>query len=281
MSPARLTALAGAAFVAAFVIGLAATFPGEAVSRFVSRRAERAAGMPVRLSPVGIGLTGLSAATLEVRPPDGAALVVHDLHVPWTWRWLSEFPLSARIGPDGRIDVDWSWSGNLSLTAKGVPLEDLPSPPLPREGKFRGRIDASLQAGPLRPGVREMPGGQLEVQAVGLEASNLRVAGTALPTVRIDALNAKVGLGRTVQVESVTLRGDVQGTVSGTVVPNLDRPGDSRISLNVSLQVQSAWLDRLGEMRPLAEGFLPGGRFEGIVEGTVSAPILNRTGKRP
>jgi len=281
MSPARLTALASAAFLAAFVIGLAASFPGEAVSRYVSQRAERAAGMPVRLSPVRVGLTGLSAAMLEVRPPDGPPLAVHDLHVPWTWRWLSEFPLSARIGPDGRIDVDWSWSGNLSVTAMGVPLEGLPLAMLTREGRFRGRIDASLQAGPLRPGVREMPAGQLELRAVGLEASDLRAAGTALPPVRIDALDAKIGLGRTMQVESVTLQGDVQGTVSGTVFPNLERPGDSRISLNVSLQVQRAWLDRLGDLRPLAEGFLPGGRFEGIVEGTLAAPILNRTGKRP
>ncbi|MFI5399667.1 MAG: type II secretion system protein GspN [SAR324 cluster bacterium] len=283
MSPLRLTALAGVVFLLAFGIGLAMYFPGQAVSRYVSQRAERAAGVPVRLSPISIGLTGLSAATLEVRPADGASFVVHDLHVPWTWRWVSEFPISARIGPEGRVDVDWSWSGDLSVTAKGVPLQDLPLPMLPRETKVQGTLDASLRAGPLalRQGTpREVPAGQLEVRAEALEVSNLRVAGTALPPVRIDVLDAKVGLGRTLQVESVTLRGDVQGTVSGTVVPNLDRPSDSRISLNVSLQVQNAWLDRLGEMRPLAEGFLPGGRFEGIVEGTVAAPILNRNGKR-
>jgi hypothetical protein len=88
-------------------------------------------------------------------------------------------------------------------------------------------------------------------------------------------------LGRTVQVESATLRGDAQGTVSGTIIPNLARPADSRLSLNLSLQVQRAWLDKLGDLRQAAEAFLPGGRIEGALEGTLSAPVLNRAGKRP
>lgn len=285
MSPLRQTALAGAAFVCAFAIGLAAYFPGAALSRYVSLQAERAAGLPVRLSPLRLGLTGLSAGSLEVQPAEGGALVVRDLHVPWSWRWVAELPVSGRIGAEGRFDADWSWSGALSLKATGISLQDLPLQSLlPRDARLQGRFDATVVTGPLparQAALRELPTGRLEARAEGLEAANVKVAGLAFPPVHLDALEVRMGLGRTLQVESATLRGDVQGTVSGTVIPNLERPADSRLSLNVSLQVQRAWMDRLGDLRGLAEGFLPGGRLEGAVEGTLAAPVLNRSGKRP
>jgi type II secretion system protein N len=285
MSPLRQTALAGAAFVLAFAIGLGAYFPGAAVSRYVSLQAERASGFPVRLSPLSLGLTGLSAASLELRPPESAALRVDDLRVPWTWRWVTEFPVSGRIGAEGRVEVNWSWSGALSLQATGIDLQDLPLQGLlPRDAKLQGRFDASLTAGPLtlRPAaLRELPPGRIEARGEGIDASNVKVAGFALPPVHLDSVEVRAGLGRTVQVESATLRGDAQGTVSGTIIPNLARPADSRLSLNLSLQVQRAWLDKLGDLRQAAEAFLPGGRIEGALEGTLSAPVLNRAGKRP
>ena len=284
MSPVRQTALAVAAFLCAFAIGLAAYFPGEALSRYVSLLAGRAAGMPVNLSPLRVGLTGLSASTLEVRPPAGAPFVVHHLHAPWTWRWVSVLPVSGLIGQEGRIDVNWNWSGDLSLTAKGVSLQDVPLPMLPRDAKLQGRFDALLSAGPLalRQGaLRELPDGQLEARVEGIAVDNLRLGGMSVPPLHLDSVELRLVLGRTVQVESATLRGDVQGTLSGTIVPNLEHPENSRISLNVSLQVQRAWLDRLGDLRELAEGFLPGGRLEGAVEGTLAAPVLNRAGKGP
>jgi type II secretion system protein N len=283
MTPVRLSLLALGAFLLALLLGLMAYFPGEALSRYVSLQAERSLGLPVRLSPIRIGLTGATADTLEIRPIEGAPFILRSVHAPWTWRWFSGLPLSAQIGSGGSLEAGWGWSGDLSLTAKRIALQDIPLPMLPRDTRIQGKLDATLRAGPIvlrQPGLREIPPGRLEFKLEGFEASNVQVSGIALPPVRLESVEARIGLGRTLQLESATLRGDAQGTASGTVVPNLDRPVDSRLSLNVSLQVQRAWIDRLGDLRPVAEGFLPGGRLEGAVEGTVGAPVLNRNAKR-
>jgi len=284
MSNLRLAAIAAAAFVLALAIGMAASFPGEALSRYISQQVERAAGMPVRLSPLHLGVTGLSAEALDILPPDSSPVFVREVHFPWTWRWISEIPLSAKIGDNGKIDVAWGWSGNLAVTLKDLALQDLPLPMLPPDTRLKGTVNAALTLAPVslrQHGIGGMPAGSLELQAEGIEAINVRAAGIAIPTIRLDSVEARIGLGRTVQVESLTLRGDAEGTVTGTIVPNLERPADSRLSLNVALQVRRNWIDQLGNLKPLAEGFLPGGRIAGALEGTVGAPVLNRTAKRP
>jgi type II secretion system protein N len=283
MTTVRLTLVAVAVFAMALILGLMAYFPGESLARYISLQAERSLGLPVKLSPIQVGLTGLTADSLEIRMGESKPFVLRNVHAPWTWRWVTEFPLSARLGSEGIIELGWGWAGMVSVTGKSIAVQDLPLAMLPKDTRIQGRLDVIANAGPIamRPaGFREIPQGRLEVKLEGFEAANLQIAGVSLPPIRFDSAEARLGLGRTVQLEGATFRGDAQGTASGTIVPNLDRLTDSRLSLNVSLQVQRAWMDRLGDLRPLAEGFLPGGRLEGAVEGTVGAPILNRNAKR-
>jgi hypothetical protein len=123
--------------------------------------------------------------------------------------------------------------------------------------------------------------GRIELKAEGVEIRDLELAGAVLPPLRLETVEGHVSLGRMVQVESLVFRGDAQGNLSGTITPNLDRPGDSRLNLSLTLVLQPAWLGQLGDFKPVAEGLLPGGRLDGTIEGALAAPALSRTAKRP
>jgi type II secretion system protein N len=281
MSRLRLTLLACAVGLVAFVIGLRVYFPGAALSRYAAQQAQRALGMPVRLSPIHPGLTGIGADTLDLVPPNSRPVTIQDVRVPWTWRLFTGLPLSARIGTDGSAELSWGWGGDLEWSLSRVALQDLPLGVFGPDIQVQGRVDASGRAGPLKTGgAREMPPGKLDLRADSVQVTGVKVAGTAVPPVHLDVVEVHLVLGRTVQVESASVRGDAQGTVTGTIVPNLDRPADSRLSLNITMQVQRTWMDGLGDLKPLAQAALPDGRIEGTLEGTLAAPTLSRTQKR-
>lgn len=280
MNRLRLVGLACLAGLVLFAGGLAAYFPGDAAARYLARRAELGLGMPVTLSPVGPTWTGLAADKLEVGTA-GGPLVARNLRAPWSWRWLMGLPLQARIGSAGLVEATWSWNGSMTLAASGVQLQDLPMA-LPAEMRLLGQVRMTAQINPVRAGgLRgELPPGRIEVRIEGVEVRNARLAGAALPPLRLDWVDGHAAFGRTVQVEALTFQGDAQGNVSGTIVPNLGRPEDSRLNLNVTLVLQQSWMSQLGDLRTLAEGLLPGGRLDGVVEGTLAAPTLTRTAKR-
>jgi type II secretion system protein N len=282
MTRFQLTILACLAFVLLFVAGLATHFPGAAVARYVGRQVERGLGIPVQLSPIRLAWSGMAADRLEVRVPGSVPLIVQDMRLPWSWRWVLEAPLEARFGKEGRIEAAWGWGGEASLSASRVPLQDIPLG-LPADVKVQGRVDVTARVGPQAPGrasVREMLPGRIELKAEGVEIRELHLAGTALPPLRLETVEGRIGLGRVVQLESLVFRGDAQGNLSGTITPNLDRPGDSRLNLNLTLLLQPTWLNQLGDLRTVAEGLLPGGRLDSAIEGSLAAPTLTRT-KRP
>ena len=284
MTRLQLWLSACAAFLLLFIAGLAAHFPGDVVSGYVGRQVERGLGIPVLLAPIHLGWSGLTADRLEVRVPGADPLIVQDMRLPWTWRWMFGVPLEARLGSDGQIGAAWSWGGEASLSARRIRLQDLPLGLLPAGAKIQGRVDVTARVGPQAPGraaVREMLPGRLDVKAEGVEIREVQLAGTALPPVRLDSVEGQATLGRVVQVDSLAFRGDAQGNLSGTITPNLDRPGESRLNLSLTVVLQPAWLNQLGDLKPVAEGLLPGGRLDGTIEGTLAAPALARTAKRP
>ncbi len=280
MNRLRLVGWACLAGLVLFAVGFAAYFPGGAAARYIARRAEQGLGMPVTLSPVGPTWSGLAADKLEVRTA-GGALVARNLLAPWSWRWLTGLPLQARIGSEGLVEGTWSWNGSVTLAASGVQLQDLPMA-APAEVRLLGRVRMTAQIDPIRAGAPggQLPSGRIEVRAEGVEVRNARLAGVALPPLRLEWVEGHAALGRTVQVEALTFQGDVQGNVSGTIVPSPGRLEQSRLNLNVTLVLQQSWMNQLGDLRPLAEGVLPGGRLDGVVEGTLAAPTLTRIAKR-
>jgi len=117
-----------------------------------------------------------------------------------------------------------------------------------------------------------IPDGEIRGRVESVEIAGIDVAGTKLPVTRLQDIDVNVRTGRTVQIERIEARGDLQGTMQGSIVPSVARPQDTRLSLTVAATLRPAWIQETGALRPILEGFFPGGRIEGGLNGTTGHP---------
>lgn len=278
MNPVRLTVVACAAGMVFFAAGLIAMFPGEQAAADAARTVERSVGLPVMLAPLRVTWRGLAADRLEMRIPSGV-LVLHDIYAPWSWRMLTGLPLTAEIGASGTADFHASWSGDVTMRLGAVMLQDLPLK-LPEGVLLLGRIAGTAHLDGTHGGPPGgLPAGRIDVKAEAVEVRNVKLGGTALPPLRLETMEGRAilvpsGATDTLRVESLALRGDAEGTVTGTIEINPARPEDSRLNLSAALLVQRSWTEGLGDLRAVAESFLPGGRLNGTIQGTLGAPTF-------
>ncbi len=283
----RFAAIAVAAglFLLAFGWGFAVNFPSEAVTRSLQAGLNTSPVLSVALDPVRVTLTGLSSDRLTVReagsPSGPPLLTLTAVHVPWRPALVRGAPLEATLGTSGHVSGFLAWDGSeVAVDALSGLLQDLPLPLGVPGMALKGRLTLSgrIRATP-RPGSTraELPEGELTGRLEQVEVTGLNLAGTALPVTRLDTVDVRVKIGRSVQIERFEVRGDLQGTAQGSVTPNLERLPDSRVSLTVSAAVRPGWLQDTGALRPILEGFFPGGRIDGTLGGTAGAPAWSPT----
>jgi type II secretion system protein N len=283
MRRAAFVALAIGVFIVAFTAGLAAQFPSAAVTRAIEGGIASTTALSVALGPVRLTATGLRSDRLTIRNAgavdEAPWLTLTELRVPLhpsLWRGA---PLIARFGSGGQVRGFLAWDGSIlaveQLTAR---LEDLP----PAAGLagigIKGGLSLSGQANPgraRRTSPTELPNGEFRGRLEAVEISGAALAGSKLPPARLDEVEFLVRTGHTVQIERFQVRGDLQGTVQGSITPNPGRIQDSRLSLQVTASVRPGWLQDAGALRPILEGFFPGGRIEGAVTGTIAMPNWN------
>lgn len=278
----RFAAIAVAAglFVLAFAWGFAVNFPGEAVTRAIQAGINTSPVLTVALDPVRFTLAGLRSERLtvsETAAPSGPPLLtLTDIRVPLRPALFRGASLQATLGTGGRISGFLAWDGSeVTVDDLSARLEDLPlplgAPGMAVKGRLAltGRFRAAPRPGSTRA---ELPDGELGGRLEQVEVTGLNVAGTALPVTRLDGVDVRVRTGRTVQIERFEARGDLQGSAQGSVTPNLEHIQDSRLNLTVSGALRPAWMQDTGALRPILEGFFPGGRIDGTLGGTVGAP---------
>jgi len=273
--------LAVVVVVGAFWIGLMVNFPGESVSRYVERQVNRRQGFDLVLTPAELRWNRLYVARAELRrrdnPTAAPLFTVHDFAVPITWELIRGLPARAGLGQEGEVQAFLPWSPGGQARLDGhVRLEQLPLPevlnPIKVAGQVavRGRFTMDPQS---QTGAR-LPDGVLEVNGEGLTVSGVKIGGTELPEARLDAVNATLETGRTVRLRRLEFRGDLQGSVDGTLSPNLSNPRNSLLALRISTAFRDTWLVQLGPLRPILESFLNRGRAVVNLSGTVGNPNL-------
>ncbi|MBI4084187.1 MAG: type II secretion system protein GspN [Candidatus Lambdaproteobacteria bacterium] len=265
--------------VALLALGLSAHFPGAALSRFVATRVNLAVPqLGVVLTPAELGWGGLTIERVELllngaaRPTALVSLRDLRLAVPWRpWRGL---PVSATLGDKGRIDALVPWRGAVSFALRDIRFEEIPALRGALRVPIRGslRVDGALERPPAGAIGNELPKGRLSGYAEGIEIGPYAQGGVQLPAARIERVDLKLTSDRALEVEQFAFRGDVQGTVSGSIVPRLDRPEQSALRLNVQASFRPDWLQRLGALRLLFDAMLVNGSLNGTVTGTAGRP---------
>jgi type II secretion system protein N len=265
--------------VALLGLGLIAHFPGTALSRFLAARVNLAAPqLGVVLSPAELGWRGVTIERVELRLQGAAQATplvsLRDLRlaVPWQpWRGL---PLSATLGDKGRLDALVPWSGEVAFAVRDVRFEEIPAlrgaPMVPIRGNLR--LEGALEPPPAGVDGSELPKGRLSGYAEGVEIGPYAQMGVQLPAARIERVDLRLTTGRVLEVEKFAFRGDLQGSVNGSIAPRLDRPEQSALRLNVQVAFRPDWLQRLGALRMLLDTMLVNGSINGIVTGTAGRP---------
>ena len=267
--------------VGAFWIGLMLNFPGESVSRFVERQVNGRQAFDLVLTPAELRWNRLYVARAELRRRDNPAaqplFVVSDFAIPITWRLARGLPAEGTLGKEGRVEVYLPWSAGGEARLDGsVNLGTVTLPavlnPVTLAGQIdvRGRFKMDADA---RTGAR-LPDGTLEVNARELTVSGVKAAGASLPSTRLDAVAITLETGRTLNVRRFEYRGDLQGTVDGTLTPNLGNPRNSLLGLRITAAFRDTWVEQLGDLRPILEGFLNRGRVVLSLTGTIGNPQL-------
>jgi type II secretion system protein N len=265
----------------AFWIGLMLNFPGETVSRYVERQVNGHQGFDLVLTPAELRWNRLYVERAELRRRDNPAaeplFTLTDFAVPITWRLVRGLPLRGVIGTQGDVQgfLPWSLGGEARLDGS-LYLESVPLPavtrPIALAGKveFQGRfiMDAEAQVG------TRLPEGTLEITGQGVIVNGIKVGGIDVPPTRLDTATLTLETGRTVNVRRFEFRGDLQGTVDGTITPNLRDPRNSLLALRITSAFRDTWMDGLGTLKPILESFLNRGRVVLSLSGTVGRPLL-------
>lgn len=283
MMRTALWILAGLAwFVVIFWAGFVSHFPGAALSRYLESLANRDPRVSVRIAPAVLGWGGLSIPQIRV---DGTItdqpaflLSLNDTEIPLSWSLWDGASLSAGLGGSGRVELFWPWEpGEMRFSGRDIRLEQVPALSQLPVQRVQGRADFEGTA-VLRPDAA--PQGKVRVRVQGLEVDGVAVLGQTIPTTRFEDVQLQGALGPSLRLESLTLRGDLEGSLSGTLSPQWARPEYSPMDLQIDLTFRPEWIQQLGPLAPVAEQMLDQGKLAGTLRGTPTRPIFRNARSR-
>ncbi len=275
-------------FLLIFWLGLMANFPGEALSRLIEAKAAQTPAIKLSLSPAEMNFFGVSLPSCKVewRRPNSPVMLLSlkEVYIPISWRLFSGLPMEVAMGEEGLLNLFLAWEGGeVEIEGSGIRLEDIPAwnalAPLRVKGglEFAGNMKFQPPAkGKFTSGV---PSGEINGKAVNLEISNLVVLGNKLPAARLESLDLKVKSGKRIVVERFNFRGDMQGNLTGTIIPRGGRWENSSLQLKIKSSIRQSWLQGLGALQPLVESFLNQGRLDGSLTGTIARPKWRKTNR--
>lgn len=284
MKRLAIVLLAIVVVLGAFWLGLMLNFPGEAASRYMERQVNQHQGFDLSLTPAELRWNRLYVARAELRRRDNPSaaplFTLHDFEVPVTWRLILGLPARATVGQDGSVEafLPWSLGGQARLDGT-VALDQIALPAVLKPLAVAGRVevqgrftmDAEAQVG------TRLPDGTLDIKGENLTVTGVKVGGNDLPATRLESVNITLETGRTVNVRHFEYRGDLQGSIEGTLTPNLRDPRNTLLALRISTAFRDTWINQLGTLRPILEGFLNRGRVVLSLTGTVGNPLLQPT----
>jgi hypothetical protein len=239
-----------------------------------------ALGRTVRLSPAALRGLSVTVARIDIPPlpgtaARGAGVTLSDVRL--SLLGLGALPLRARIGEAGQLSASWSWlHGGVQFSATDVPLDALSglggSQPMRVQGlaSLQARL-ARLPDGPPQRWPR-LPDGAVSGQLADVTMQGFEAIGQTLPPLSFSRVDFTATLGENVEITQVALSGDIDGQISGQVTPRMAQLGQSRINLQVRATPKPAWMQRLGGLQPMVQGFLQDGRLDAVLQGTLANP---------
>ncbi len=267
-------------FSASMFVGLVVNFPRGVVTDTIRHELERATGWSWEVKQVGIRWNGIGSSGLIARLSEVKAPVVSlkSANVSLLESLFGGPLLRLRTGKRGRIRVrlPWSSSGKFRLRMK-LPLEELSIwQVLEEQGFGRMVVGGDLRAKAMVSwsNRKVAPQGSLEAMVDDLSLGGLQVLGFSVPKLEIGRVQLRIESDGTVQLRELRVEGDWEGEISGSIQWNASNPRNSVLSLQAQLTPRQNWMEKLGGIRPLLEGYLKQGQLRFYLEGHLAKPRL-------
>ena len=285
MKKAGLILLGVFLFLSVFWLGFMGNFPGAALSRLIEASIRRNPAVGARVAPAELGWSGIRfpAVALTRGSQEGARplLALKDVTIPLTWRLWSGVPARGIVGKGGRFDLFLPWEGkSLLVNELAVRLEELPAVAEFKSVRLRGTVTASgslnFPGGLTRSPLAPFPTGTISGKGVEVELRGLALLGSKIPVTRLEEVVFRIKSGRNIEFERFTFRGDLQGSINGTITPRASKPAASLLRLGLTASFRRSWLEGLGPFQAIVESFLTNGRLRADLRGTLGSPRLQK-----
>lgn len=269
--------------------GLKQNFPGDNVAQVLEAQALSQAGLPLKVAPLQLGWTQLELPEVALLPPatwrqapQVKLVVLEQLRAPF-------LPL---LSQEARLEGEMH-GGSLKLTASGLPqphqvraqleglqLNRMPLVALFPYGTLSGTVSTEVEVRNVTPLLRRqtsLPEGDLKGNItnlrVRLSGLDLILPGMVVPDLVWPLIRYDVTLGEQWVLNELTLQGSVNGTVTGTIRPNVQKPADSQLDLRAQITLPAEILQTLGPLALMLRPYQCGVELRVRLQGTPARPI--------
>ena len=269
-------------FLVAFWIGFVNHFPGAALSRYLERNLNRDPRYFASIAPAELKWNRLVIPQIRIDGGPGGTpkflVAFNDTEIPLSFNMLSGATARTTVGGFGSLELFWPWEpGVVRVSAREIRLEAIPALAQLPVKRINGRLEFDGEFTPTDGG---LPQGRLRGRLIGVEIGEFAILGLNIGRTRLDEVRFQLSLGRVIQVETFTLQGDVQGQITGSITPRVNRPQASLVNLQVDLAIAPQWIEQLETLGPIVESFLDEGRLRGNLRGTVGKPTFRKSRSR-
>jgi type II secretion system protein N len=269
--------------------GLKQSFPGETIAQKMEQYASQQSGIPFKLAPLQLGWTALEFPELAMLTPPGwrsgpplKMLVLEQARAPFAALPQLEGRVEGQVH-GGTLQVKISplpQPQTAQIQLQSVQLQRVPLVALFPYGTISGELSSELEVNNLAALLQRktsLPQGELQGNLsnlrVRLAGLDLLLPGSIFPDLVWSRVHYELELGEQVVLRQVEFEGSVEGSLSGTVRPNLKRPSASQLDLKVQLKIPAELLQALGPLALVLRPYQCGVELRVRVQGSPERPV--------
>jgi type II secretion system protein N len=282
--------------VVALLAGFRQQFPGEAVAKYIESQAQRQTGLQLDIEPIQLEWTRLSTPSVTFpRPPQFWMFPLETLarldQVTLPFLPILQFQqllVQAQLyQSDLKLAVDLPRMNTLNISLdelmlQQVPLVNMlpfgfPAGVLSLEGEIKNLAQLQRKQQHLPIGTLQ---GTLTDFRFRLNQKHLLLKGLSITELNLSEVLYEISMQQQlIEISQLTLRGDLEGSVTGSIRLNERNLLESRIDLDLKVRLSQKLQNQLGSLTMMLQGFRCGDFFDVKIRGTfrqISPPFRNR-----
>lgn len=269
-------------FALVYWIGMMVNFPGDAGSRYIESLVNRNRRIVMRMSPLELKWNRFVAERVALDALVGnsvrSIITFHDAEFPLSFGLFNGLTFRATTAGRGRLEGFWPWDeSDARVDVTALRLAEVPIVQWLHPARIDGELTIRSTLSKSASAQNGWPSAQIRGQGKNISIEGVEFMGVNLPATHLEHLGIQLRLGQSIDVEQFSLRGDIQGSIRGTVTPAIQQLEQTALNLDVELAFRPEWIDDWGDLVPILQAYLDQGRLVGTLRGTPARPIFRKS----